>query len=129
MPANTSTVIAPPDILRAGALELVVTDLQASRDFYHGVLGLLITYEDAEEIHLRAFEEYLHHSLVLRFGCRQSLVVIGVPLVRACRGSGKSQQQDEAGKQSRLHGVSLRRRRDAAIRNGAFSCSSVIRPV
>jgi 3,4-dihydroxyphenylacetate 2,3-dioxygenase len=76
MPANTSTVIAPPDILRAGALELVVTDLQASRDFYHGVLGLLITYEDAEEIHLRAFEEYLHHSLVLRKGLTAAMKVI-----------------------------------------------------
>jgi 3,4-dihydroxyphenylacetate 2,3-dioxygenase len=65
---TASTIIAPPDILRAGALELEVTDLQESRAFYHDVLGLLITYEDSNEIHLRAFEEYLHHSLVLRKG-------------------------------------------------------------
>jgi 3,4-dihydroxyphenylacetate 2,3-dioxygenase len=68
MSTTRSAKAAPPDILRAGALELVVTDLQASRAFYHDVLGLLITYEDAQEIHLRAFEEYLHHSLVLRKG-------------------------------------------------------------
>ena len=66
--STAKSTVAPPDILRAGALELVVTDLQASRAFYHEVLGLLITYEDSEEIHLRAFEEYLHHSLVLRKG-------------------------------------------------------------
>lgn len=66
MSTYNSPVITPPDILRAGAIELAVVDLQASRAFYHDVLGLLITYEDSEEIHLRAFEEYLHHSLVLR---------------------------------------------------------------
>ena len=68
MSTAKSATAAPPDILRAAALELVVTDLEASRNFYHDVLGLLITYEDADEIHLRAFEEYLHHSLVLRKG-------------------------------------------------------------
>jgi catechol 2,3-dioxygenase len=66
MSTNHSTAIVPPDILRAGAIELTVVNLSASRAFYHDVLGLLITYEDSEEIHLRAFEEYLHHSLVLR---------------------------------------------------------------
>ena len=66
MSAYNSREIAPPDILRACAIELAVVDLPASRTFYHDVLGLLITYEDSEEIHLRAFEEYLHHSLVLR---------------------------------------------------------------
>jgi 3,4-dihydroxyphenylacetate 2,3-dioxygenase len=84
MATATSTVIAPPDILRAGALELVVTDLQASRAFYHDVLGLLITYEDSEEIHLRAFEEYLHHSLVLRKGPTAALKVLAYR-VRALR--------------------------------------------
>jgi catechol 2,3-dioxygenase len=68
MSASKYATVDPPDILRAGALELVVTDLQESRAFYHGVLGLLITYEDEQEIHLRAYEEYLHHSLVLRKG-------------------------------------------------------------
>jgi 3,4-dihydroxyphenylacetate 2,3-dioxygenase len=71
-----STMAAPPDILRAGGLELVVTDLQASRAFYHDVLCLLITYEDSNEIHLRAFEEYLHHSLVLRKGPAAAMKVL-----------------------------------------------------
>ena len=72
----TSTIAAPPDILRTGALELVVADLQESRAFYHDVLGLLITYEDSNEIHFRGFEEYLHHSLVLRKGPEPAMTVL-----------------------------------------------------
>jgi len=68
-----STATIPPDILRSAAMELVVTNLEASRAFYHDVLGLLITYEDAEEVHLRALDEYLHHSLVLRKGRKAAL--------------------------------------------------------
>jgi 3,4-dihydroxyphenylacetate 2,3-dioxygenase len=71
-----SAAFPPPDILRAGALELVVTDLQASRAFYHDLLGLLISYEDLNEIHLRGFEEYLHHSLVLRKGTNAAMKVL-----------------------------------------------------
>ena len=67
-PTNPSTHPTPPDIIRAAYAELIVTDLAASRAFYHGVLGLVITHEDDDAIYLRAFEEYLHHSLVLRKG-------------------------------------------------------------
>jgi catechol 2,3-dioxygenase len=58
----------PPDVIRCAYAELIVTDLQLSRDFYVGVLGLVVTYEDDDAIYLRAFEEYLHHSLVIRRG-------------------------------------------------------------
>jgi len=60
--------LTPPDIIRAAYAELIVTDLAVSRAFYVGVLGLVVTHEDDEAIYLRAFEEYLHHSLVLRLG-------------------------------------------------------------
>lgn len=60
--------IAPPDVLRSAYAELVVSDLAASRAFYVGVLGLVVTHEDDDAIYLRAFEEYLHHSLILRRG-------------------------------------------------------------
>jgi 3,4-dihydroxyphenylacetate 2,3-dioxygenase len=60
--------IAPPDILRAARIDLVVTDLEASRAFYRDVLGLLITEEDNEAVYFRACEEYLHHSLAIRKG-------------------------------------------------------------
>jgi catechol 2,3-dioxygenase len=77
MSTVSSATVTPPDILRSGALELVVTNLLESRAFYHDVLGLLITYEDSNEIHLRAFEEYLHHSLVLRKGPKAAMKTLG----------------------------------------------------
>lgn len=58
----------PPDIIRAAYAELVVTDLDAARWFYVDILGLVVTAEEPGALYLRAFEEYLHHSLVLRAG-------------------------------------------------------------
>ena len=49
-------------------MELVVTDLAASRHFYVDVLGLVVTEEDETEIYLRSFEEFIHHNLVLKQG-------------------------------------------------------------
>ena len=66
----------PPDIIRSAYAELIVSDLAASRAFYVGVLGLVVTYEDDEAIYLRAFEEYLHHSLVLRLGPLPALAAL-----------------------------------------------------
>ncbi|MFN3949726.1 3,4-dihydroxyphenylacetate 2,3-dioxygenase [Microbacterium sp.] len=57
-----------PDILRCAYMELVVTDLAASRVFYVDVLGLHVTEEDDEAIYLRSTEEFIHHNLVLRQG-------------------------------------------------------------
>jgi len=66
----------PPDVIRCAYAELIVTDLAASRAFYVDVLGLVVTYEDDEAIYLRAFEEYLHHSLVIRRGPIAALAVL-----------------------------------------------------
>ncbi|GAA4617034.1 3,4-dihydroxyphenylacetate 2,3-dioxygenase [Saccharopolyspora hordei] len=60
--------LTPPDIVRCAYLDLVVTDLAASREFYVDTLGLVVTEEDDETIHLRTFEEFIHHNLVLRKG-------------------------------------------------------------
>ena len=60
--------LTPPDILRCAYLELVVTDLAASREFYVDILGLTVTYEDENSIYLRPLEEFIHHNLVLRTG-------------------------------------------------------------
>src|SRR5690606_33035276 len=57
-----------PDILRCAYMELVVTDLKRSREFYVDVLGLVVTEENDQEIYLRTFEEFIHHNLVLRQG-------------------------------------------------------------
>src|SRR5690554_5354221 len=66
-----------PDIIRAAYAELIVSDLAASRQFYVDVLGLVVTHEDDEAIYLRAFEEYLHHSLILRKGAVPALAALG----------------------------------------------------
>jgi len=59
---------APPDVVRCAYMDLVVTDLQRSRDFYVNVLGLVVTEEDEEAVYLRSLEEFIHHNLVLRKG-------------------------------------------------------------
>lgn len=60
--------VAPPDILRCAYMELVVTDLARSRDFYVNVLDLVVTEEDDHAVYLRSMEEFIHHNLVLRHG-------------------------------------------------------------
>jgi catechol 2,3-dioxygenase len=61
--------VAPPfDIVRTAHVELVVTDLAASREFYVDLLGLVPTAESGDALYLRGLEERLHHSLVLRAG-------------------------------------------------------------
>jgi catechol 2,3-dioxygenase len=67
----------PPDVIRSAYAELVVTDLAAARWFYVDMLGLVVTEEDGDAIYLRAFEEYLHHSLVLRRGPVPALAALG----------------------------------------------------
>lgn len=65
IPTPTAT---PPDILRCAYMDIVVTDLAKSREFYVDILGLVVTEETASEIYLRSFEEFIHHNLVLRQG-------------------------------------------------------------
>lgn len=56
----------PPFALtRASHVSLAVTDLEASRDFYRDVIGLVVTAETDDTIYLRGLEEAAHHSLVL----------------------------------------------------------------
>lgn len=66
-PRLTST-LTPPDVVRCAYLDLVVTDLAASREFYVDILGLVVTEEDENAIYLRSLEEFIHHNLVLRKG-------------------------------------------------------------
>ncbi|GAB3185379.1 3,4-dihydroxyphenylacetate 2,3-dioxygenase [Nesterenkonia halophila] len=57
-----------PDVLRCASMELVVTDLARSREFYVDVLGLVVTAEDEQVVYLRSMEEFIHHNLILRQG-------------------------------------------------------------
>ncbi|PZU21343.1 MAG: 3,4-dihydroxyphenylacetate 2,3-dioxygenase [Shinella sp.] len=61
-----SPVFYPPfSITRASHVRLTVRDIPASRAFYVGVLGLIVSDEDESACYLRAAEEACHHSLVL----------------------------------------------------------------
>ncbi|AYY12509.1 3,4-dihydroxyphenylacetate 2,3-dioxygenase [Actinobacteria bacterium YIM 96077] len=68
--------VPPPDVIRCAYAELIVTDLAAARAFYVDVLGLVVTHEDDHALYLRAFEEYLHHSLIVRVGAVPALSVL-----------------------------------------------------
>lgn len=60
-------IYRPPfNTTRASHVVLRVADLGASRDFYTGVIGLVVSDEDANAVYLRGMEEICHHSLVLK---------------------------------------------------------------
>ncbi len=53
------------DILRAGHVELLVTDLRRARKFYVETLGFVESEATATQLFLRGLEDRHHHSLVL----------------------------------------------------------------
>jgi catechol 2,3-dioxygenase len=65
MPVRKPVLDPPFNVVRASHVELGVCDLVRSRAFYVDCLGLLVTDETADTIHLRAVEERNHHSIVL----------------------------------------------------------------
>jgi catechol 2,3-dioxygenase len=54
------------NILRAGHVELRVTDLGRARAFYVDLLGFVESGQHGDRLYLRGYEERDHHSLVLR---------------------------------------------------------------
>lgn len=71
-------VKSPPfDIMRAAHVELVVADLDASLSFYADLLGMIVTERTADAAYLRGWEEFLHHSLVLRQGPTAAIDHVG----------------------------------------------------
>lgn len=78
MTAIPAPNLYPPfNIVRLSHVELRVTDLGWSRAYYADLLGLQITHEDGEAIHLRAMEERGHHCLILRRAAEPSVGVLG----------------------------------------------------
>lgn len=68
----------PFRITRASHVALTVKDLQASREFYTEVIGLILTAEADDTLYFRGVEEACHHSLVLRQGREQTCARIGM---------------------------------------------------
>lgn len=61
-----TTDFEPPfRITRASHVNLGVSDLGRSRDFYRDVIGLVVSEETDDVVYLRGLEEAAHHSLVL----------------------------------------------------------------
>ncbi len=77
MPIPAPNLNAPFNILRLSHVELKVKDLGWSRAYYVDILGLQVTYEDADAIYLRAMEERGHHSMILRRASDASVGVLG----------------------------------------------------
>jgi 3,4-dihydroxyphenylacetate 2,3-dioxygenase len=53
------------DIVKAGHIELLVTDLQEAKRFYVDTLGFVVTESNRSHIHLRGLEDRQHHCLTL----------------------------------------------------------------
>lgn len=67
----------PPDIVRSAYVDLVVTDLERARDWWVGLLGFHVQAEEPDALYLRGFEEFVHHSVVLRTGPAPACARIG----------------------------------------------------
>ena len=66
MPVPQQIFDPPFNIVRSSHAVLDVTDLNASREFYEGAVGLHVEDRDDNAVYLRGSEEHQHHSLVLR---------------------------------------------------------------
>ena len=64
-------------IMRLGFVELQVDDLPRARGFYQEMLGLHITQHTENAAYLKCWDEYDHHSVVLRQANGPGLVKIG----------------------------------------------------
>ncbi|MCI1696533.1 catechol 2,3-dioxygenase [Aneurinibacillus aneurinilyticus] len=54
------------NILRIGRIELRVMDLEQSAKYYRNVIGLEETARDSDRVYLKAWDEYDHHSIILK---------------------------------------------------------------
>ena len=72
-PLTWSRPGAPFDIIRVAHVELLVTDLDRSREFYEGQIGFVVTEEAGGALYLRGYEDRHHHCLVLRKGERPAV--------------------------------------------------------
>src|SRR5260370_36130044 len=64
-------------IAHAGHAELLVNNLEASKKFFTETMGLFITEEDATSVYLGAWQDWEHHTLILRKGEKPALVHLG----------------------------------------------------
>src|SRR5699024_5441168 len=110
MSDNIPTPTAPPpDVLRCAYMELIVSDLKKSRDFYVDVLDLQVTEEDENAVYLRSMEEFIHHNLILRQGTTAAVAAFSYR-VRS------TEDVDRAEACYRVLGCEVRRNRDGFVK-------------
>ena len=68
MPVPQHVFDPPFNIVRCSHVVLTARDLEASRRFYEGIVGLQVEDAGKDALYLRAMEERNHHSLVLKRG-------------------------------------------------------------
>lgn len=66
MPLPKPVYYPPFNITRASHVVMTSRDLEASRDFYEHVVGLVLSDRDADTLYFRGLEEVCHHSLVIK---------------------------------------------------------------
>jgi catechol 2,3-dioxygenase len=64
-------------VAHLGHAELQVPDLDASTTFFTDIVGLTVTERDDDAVYLRAWQDWDHHTLVLRRGERPGIVHVG----------------------------------------------------
>jgi catechol 2,3-dioxygenase len=77
MPVPSFNLYPDFNVVRLSHVELVVTNLAASKAFWADTLGLQITGEDEDKIYLRAMEERGHHCIILTKGNKPVVRVLG----------------------------------------------------
>jgi catechol 2,3-dioxygenase len=65
---TTITTTTPPDIVRSAYVDLVVTDLARAKAWWVDLIGFHIEHTEPGALYLRGYEEFVHHSVVLREG-------------------------------------------------------------
>ncbi len=55
-------------VMRLGYVHIRVTDLEEARNHYSNTLGMSVVHEEPGKLHLKCWDEYDHHSLVLEEG-------------------------------------------------------------
>ena len=68
MPVPRHIFNPPFNVVRCSHAVLTARDLQASRAFYEGAIGLHVEDASKDALYLRGMEERNHHSLVLKRG-------------------------------------------------------------
>ena len=77
MPVPAYNLYPDFNVVRLSHVELVVTDLDASRAFYETTLGLQVTDETRDTVYMRAMEERGHHCIILTRGDTAQVNVMG----------------------------------------------------